>query len=85
MAEDAVANGTNGTGDAEGTVLMTMISTSMKADERIYHRQPGGGGFGDPFMRTTAEVAMDVKNDRVSAQAARTLYGVVVDPHRAQP
>lgn len=75
-AEEA-ANGANGSGD--GTVLMTMISTSMKAGERIYHRQPGGGGFGNPLMRTAAEVAMDVKNDRVSVQAARTLYGVVVD------
>ena len=28
--------------------LPTMISTRMKAGERIYHRQPGGGGHGDP-------------------------------------
>jgi N-methylhydantoinase B len=79
-AEASSANGAGNPDQSEGTVLMTMISTSIKAGERIYHRQPGGGGFGDPLQRATAEVAMDVKNDKVSVQAAAALYGVVVDP-----
>ena len=37
--------------DGEEEVLQTMISTSMEADERIYHRQAGGGGWGDPLLR----------------------------------
>jgi N-methylhydantoinase B len=64
----------------EAEVLPTMISTSMRAGERIYHHQAGGGGWGDPLLRTPADVIRDVRNERVSVEAARTEYGVVVDP-----
>ncbi len=63
----------------EDEVLMTMISTSMCADERIYHRQAGGGGWGKAQERDPAAVARDVKNDKVSLAAARRDYGVVLD------
>ena len=63
----------------EDEVLMTMISTSMRADERIYHRQAGGGGWGKAIERAPAAVACDVKNDKVSLVAARRDYGVVLD------
>ncbi len=63
----------------EDEVLMTMISTSMRADERIYHRQAGGGGWGKALERAPAAVACDVKNDKVSLVAARRDYGVVLD------
>jgi N-methylhydantoinase B len=56
-----------------------MISTSMKAEERIYHRQAGGGGWGEPLLRLPADVAHDVKNGKVSLEAAREAYGVVLD------
>jgi N-methylhydantoinase B len=51
----------------------------MRAGERIYHRQPGGGGYGHPFERDPEDVAADVKNGFVSVQKARTDYGVVID------
>ncbi|MSS72747.1 MAG: hydantoinase B/oxoprolinase family protein [Candidatus Latescibacteria bacterium] len=60
-------------------VLPTMISTSMRAGECLYHRQAGGGGFGDPLLRDPEAVARDVKNDKVSLKAAREQYGVVMD------
>ncbi len=59
--------------------LPTMISTSMSAGDRIYHRQAGGGGWGSPMDRDTAAVARDVKNGRVSVSQAREQYGVVMD------
>src|SRR5437588_1132835 len=37
--------------DGSEEVLPTMISTRMQAGERLYHRQPGGGGHGDPLLR----------------------------------
>jgi N-methylhydantoinase B len=40
----------------------------------------GGGGVGDPRDRPIASVIKDVRNGVVSAHAARTLYGVVLDP-----
>jgi N-methylhydantoinase B len=60
-------------------VLPTMISTRIKAGERIYHRQASGGGHGQPLERSPAAVAGDVKNDKVSRAAARQQYGVVLD------
>ena len=56
-----------------------MISTTMAAGEVIYHRQAGGGGWGDPLERDPEAVARDVSNDKVSLAAARDQYGVVLD------
>ena len=61
-------------------VLPTMISTSMLAGDRIYHRQAGGGGTGNPMQRLPQAVARDVRNDKVSIQAAEDAYGVVLAP-----
>jgi N-methylhydantoinase B len=38
----------------------------------------GGGGWGDPLEREPLSVLQDVNDDKVSAQAARTDYGVVL-------
>ena len=65
--------------DGEAETLPTMISTTMTAGEVIYHRQAGGGGWGDPLERDPEAVARDVGNDKVSLAAARDQYGVVLD------
>ena len=57
-----------------------MISTSMSAGDRIYHRQAGGGGWGPALERDPAAVARDVRDGRVSVNRAREQYGVVMDP-----
>ena len=57
--------------DGRAEVLPTMISTSMQRNEVIYHCMAGGGGFGDPLTRDPERVARDVRNDRVSIEAAR--------------
>ena len=58
--------------------LPVMISSTMHAHETLYHRQPGGGGFGDPLQRVPQRVADDVRNEKVSRAAARDEYGVVL-------
>jgi N-methylhydantoinase B len=40
----------------------------------------GGGGYGDPRARPATVVAEDVRKGYVSEEAARTSYGVVIDP-----
>ncbi|WP_206809157.1 hydantoinase B/oxoprolinase family protein [Paradesulfitobacterium ferrireducens] len=40
----------------------------------------GGGGYGDPFKRSTALVLEDVQNELLSIEAAKAQYGVVIDP-----
>jgi N-methylhydantoinase B len=42
-------------------------------------RSGGGGGHGSPHLRPVAQVANDVRQGYVTAEAARQLYGVVVD------
>lgn len=46
--------------------------------------QSGGGGFGDPKRRPADKVAADVRDGLVSADLARSYYGVVVDPKTFQ-
>jgi N-methylhydantoinase B len=47
----------------------------------VYHQcAGGGGGYGDPRRRPENLVARDVRNDVVSWETARDVYGVVVDP-----
>jgi N-methylhydantoinase B len=43
----------------------------------FYH--PGGGGYGDPFLRSVDRVVGDVKNGYVSVEAAKKDYGVVLN------
>ncbi len=64
----------------EEETLITMVSTTMEAGERLYHRQAGGGGWGDPLERDPELVAQDVRNDKVSLAFACDDYGVVLDP-----
>lgn len=40
----------------------------------------GGGGWGNPFERDPSAVAVDVRNELVSLEAASRDYGVAVDP-----
>lgn len=39
----------------------------------------GGGGLGDPLLREPERVATDVREERVSPEVAREVYGVVLD------
>ncbi|MBV1931664.1 MAG: hydantoinase B/oxoprolinase family protein [Porticoccaceae bacterium] len=38
----------------------------------------GGGGLGDPFLRSVEEITDDLNNDLISVAAAENLYGAVV-------
>ena len=60
-----------------------MFSTEIDVGDVYVHRTAGGGGWGDPLRRDPAAVAHDVANEKVSAQAARELYCVVLDEDAA--
>jgi len=46
--------------------------------DRVLIRCAGSGGYGDPLDREPERVLQDVVDGYVSAQAARSLYGVVL-------
>lgn len=40
---------------------------------------PGSGGFGDPLERDSASALEDVRQDKMTINHAREVYGVVID------
>ncbi|MPL96399.1 Acetophenone carboxylase delta subunit [bioreactor metagenome] len=52
----------------------------LSAGDRVRVGTPGGGGYGDPFTRPPELVAEDVRLGRYSAEEARALFGVALDP-----
>jgi N-methylhydantoinase B len=53
---------------------------TLEEGDRLHYFAPGGGGYGDPLRRKPESVLRDVIDRRVSLDAARTDYGVVIDP-----
>ena len=53
---------------------------SSIAATSLRHTLAGAGGHGDPLERDPALVAEDVADEKVSLEAARSEYGVVIDP-----
>lgn len=57
-----------------------VLSQFLKAGDRYTLRSGGGGGFGSPLERAESDIENDVRQGYVSLQAARELYGAVIDP-----
>ncbi len=55
------------------------VTRTIRKDDIFRYEQAGGGGWGDPLKRDPARVLSDVRNEYVSATAARDEYGVVID------
>ena len=52
----------------------------FKKGDIIVKLSSGGAGVGDPFQRPLENVVMDVRDEKVSVEAARLIYGVVLVP-----
>jgi N-methylhydantoinase B len=51
----------------------------LKAGESFVVRSGGGGGYGSPLRRDPEKVALDVRENYISADCAREVYGVALD------
>ncbi|WP_261167261.1 hydantoinase B/oxoprolinase family protein [Microbacterium sp. Marseille-Q6965] len=51
---------------------------AVQRGDVVTFRSPGGGGWGDPFLRDVDAVLADVRAGLVSVGAAREQYGVVI-------
>lgn len=58
-------------------VITDNVIETIHPGERAANRNPGGGGFGNPFQRDIARVVDDVRNGLVSELGAKLDYGVV--------
>ena len=65
--------------DDEGNWLPQMLGgvPFLTGESFVFH-SGGGGGWGDPKTRRAASVVEDVRNEIISAQAARDIYCVAV-------
>ena len=57
-----------------------VISRPLDAGDQLIARGGGGGGFGPAWERPVDRVREDVRQGYVTHEAARTLYGVAIDP-----
>ena len=55
-------------------------SLPLKKGDIIRVVTPGAGGYGDPKKRPAEKVLKDVIEQKVSVEAAKQVYGVVVVP-----
>lgn len=60
------------------TIVPPALETDLGWDDVYFTEWQGGGGYGDPLLRDPDLVRNDVMNDKVTAVAAREIYGVVV-------
>jgi N-methylhydantoinase B len=51
----------------------------LKGQDVLYVASNGGGGYSDPLERSPEAVANDVRESLVSREAARLVYGTVID------
>jgi N-methylhydantoinase B len=59
---------------------LKLRARAVPAGTLVTTRTGGGGGYGDPRERPSAEVLADVVDGYVTVEAARRDYGVVIDP-----
>ena len=64
---------------SDGTKLSPKGTYDLQPDQTVTLRLPGGGGHGKPSDRDPEAVREDVRQGRVSAEAAERDYGVVVE------
>jgi N-methylhydantoinase B/oxoprolinase/acetone carboxylase alpha subunit len=56
----------------------SLATIKVSGDDQVTLRLPGGGGFHSPLLRSPDMVRQDVVSGFVSADAAETVYGVVL-------
>jgi N-methylhydantoinase B len=66
-------------GTDEQEPIGSKSTTDLEPDDLVSLRTPGGGGYGDPLERDPERVLEDVRDDKISAEAAAEEYGVVVE------
>ena len=72
--------------DAPGTLHLVMIRGVERSpifkDDQDRQNFISRGGVCDPLDREIERVRLDALNEYISIQAARDLYGVVIDPKK---
>jgi N-methylhydantoinase B len=62
----------------ETKIITDNVIETIQPGERAANKNPGGGGYGNPYERDVQKVVEDVRNGLVSLEGARLDYGVVI-------
>jgi N-methylhydantoinase B len=68
--------------DGEGRVLPAKTLVELRRGDVLRHTLAGAGGHGSPLERDPEAVLTDVIDEKVSVEAARRDYGVVIEEDR---
>ena len=70
--------------DGEHEVGTMPMKSSSRGRETVFRMvSAGGGGYGDPLEREPNAVLEDVREEKLTREAARDVYGVFVTDHGA--
>ena len=62
-------------------VLQAEEISMFGVNDVYYFNWHGGGGYMDPLLREPQNVLHDIREEKISPEVARSIYGVVVDNH----
>ena len=65
--------------DGDARELSSKSTTELDVGDVVSVQTPGGGGYGPPTEREPDAVLADVRDGKVSIEAAREAYGLEVD------
>jgi N-methylhydantoinase B len=65
-------------GETRELPLQTHLHLELLAGDVMHHVIGGTGGYGDPFARDPQAVVQDVRDEKLTPQAARAGYGVAL-------
>ena len=68
------------TGKTELEIFNTMDMAPFFPGDILYTECMGAGGWGNPLDRDPEKIRLDVRDDYISVERARNVYGVVIDP-----
>jgi N-methylhydantoinase B len=66
-------------GDEKVLPTMPMSALALRRGDSLQHIAAGGGGYGEPTERDPLAVLEDVREEKVSIEAAERDYAVVID------
>jgi N-methylhydantoinase B len=79
-ADGALAHSLIRRADGTEEVIASKLLTTLWAGDRLLVETAGGAGYGDPRRRDPAALAEDVRNGKVSREAAVERYGMEPSP-----
>ena len=61
-------------------ILQTEEQCDFSPKDVLYDEWHSGGGYMDPLLRDPEQVLYDIREEKVTIESARIIYGVVIDP-----